>query len=67
LSCEDAKDFEVYESAMADLKQELQEDPDGMDDVNCWVDGGSAGFSGGAITGIVIGFFFRAALLLAIG
>jgi hypothetical protein len=60
LSCEDAKDFELYESMIPELKLEL-----GMDDLNCWVDGGGAGLSGGAIAGILIGFVFRAALFLA--
>jgi hypothetical protein len=69
LSCdEDAEDwFEIYEPAMAELKQEMQEDI-GMDYVvNCWVEDGGGGLSGGAIAGIVIGSVFGAALLLAIG
>jgi hypothetical protein len=67
LSCEDTEDLiDFYESAMAELKQEMQRDLDMNDDVNCWVDGGGRGLSGGAIAGIVIGSVFGAALLLAI-
>jgi hypothetical protein len=69
LSCDkDAEDwFEIYEPAMAELKQEMQEDL-GMDYViDCRVEDGGGGLSGGAIAGIVIGSVFGAALLLAIG
>jgi hypothetical protein len=69
LSCDkDAEDwFEIYEPAMAELKQEMQEDL-GMDYViDCRVEDGGGGLSGGAIAGIVSGSVFGAALLLAIG
>jgi hypothetical protein len=65
---DDFDDFEDFElKSIIALKRVLRRAPDGLHDVNCWVEEDEDdGLSGGAISGIVIGSVFGAALLLAI-